>query len=176
MVRDRGAWLDEDGDLQVFVPGLMATGILVSICMFIWDGVKRFLPDVGRRQRAARVAMNTSGRVSDLVSVESGEAPAYARVQRVRRTRGIALLLAIGSLVTAAVISYLTVGIYMSGSGTLAGRGWTLSMGFGLAGAIAVAGLVWLTVALMDERLPAWLERTQMRWPIGVLPEPSEDA
>lgn len=176
MIRERGAWLDEDDGLQVFVPGLMATGILVSIGMFIWDAVKKFLPQFGRRQRAAHLATLSSGRVSDLASVELGEAPSVGHVDRVRRSRGSALLHAIGAFAVALVIAMTTFGAYAARTGTLGGRGWTLSMGLSVAGVALVVGLVWLLTALADERLPAWAEKAQTRWPIGVLPEPAEDA
>jgi hypothetical protein len=175
MVRDRARWLDEDGDLQVFVPGLMATGILVSICMLIWDGVKRFVPDLGARRRAARLRMHTTGRVNDLASIERGMPPAPMQVERVSRGRGRSLLLAIGALAAAGVSGFLTIAAYSTPGGSFSGRGWTLSMGLSLAGICAAFGTTWLCVALSDqENERAWLARARTRWPIGVLPSPDE--
>lgn len=172
---DGSSWFEEDDDLQVFVPGLMATGILVSIVMLLWDGVKRFLPDLGRRRRAARLSMQTSGRINDLVSIELGEAPSFTQVERVRRSRGAALLLAVVSSVSTATVSLMTLAAYQAGHGPLAGRGWTLTVGMSAAGAFGLLTTTWLFAALGSERLPAWVERAQGLWPVGALPEPSED-
>ena len=172
--RDRSSWFDEEADLQVFVPGLMATGILVSIGMFVWDAVHKLLPDVGKRRQAARLAQRASGRVSDLNSIEWGEVPTAARILRVRRTRGAALLWSIAAFIAAGAAAVMTWGAYSARTGSLAGRGWTLSMGFSVTGAFAVFGIIWLCAALLSEQLPSWLDKAQARWPIGVLPEPTE--
>ena len=173
MVRDRARWLDEDGDLHVFVPGLMATGILVSIGMFIWDGVRKFMPDVGARKRAARLTMNTNGRVNDLLAIERGLAPAPVRIQRVRRTRSSALIHAIGALVVAAAVGYMTFAAYTTEGTSFTGRGWTLSMGLSVTFTFAIFGIAWLCTALLEED-PRWVARAQTRWPIGALPELDE--
>lgn len=174
MRRAGPSWFEEDDDLQVFVPGLMATGILVSIGMLIWDGLKKFLPDVGRRQRAATLARRTSGRVNDLLSIGQGESPSFTKVERVRRARGPALLLASAAAVLAATISLLTIAAYQAEQGTLAGRGWTLTAGMSVAGAFGALATAWLFAALGNDPLPAWAERSQGCWPIGALPQPSE--
>lgn len=174
ITRREPRWFEEDGDLQVFVPGLMATGILVSVGMFVWDGVRKLFPDIGRRRQAARLTMRSAGRVNDLASIDAGEAPEPAHVARVRRTRSAALLLAISALAVGAAISVVTLAAYNSGEGTLAGRGWTLSMGFSVVAALVLSSAMWLCAALMGEQLPSWPHRAQARWPIGVLPEPTE--
>ena len=169
MVRDRARWLDEDGDLQVFVPGLMATGILVSVGMFIWDGVKQFLPDVGARKRAARLTMHSAGRVNDLMSIERGLAPTLPRIRRVRRSRGSALLLAVIALTAAATATFVTLAAFATEGTSFSGRGWTLSMGATVVFMFGVPGIAWLCSALLDDG-PRWVARAQTRWPIGALP------
>ena len=173
MVRDRARWLDDDGDLQVFVPGLMATGILVSVGMFVWDGVKKFLPDIGARKRAARLTMQSTGRVNDLVSIERGLAPTPVRIQRVRRSRGVALLLAIAAFAAASTAAYMTLMAFTIDGTSFSGRGWTLSMGMTVILLFAVPGVAWMCSALLDDG-PRWVARAETRWPIGSLPAVDE--
>jgi hypothetical protein len=175
MRRERGAWLDDDGDLQVFVPGLMATGILVSIVMLIWDGIKRFLPDLGRKQRAVTMAERTFGRVNDLASIELGDAPGRQRVGRVRRGRLASLCLAGVSWLASTGIAAVTFEAYNATSGRLAGRGWTLSIGLGLATVLATLGAIWMLSSLLSATSqPRWLRGAHERWPIGDLPDLTE--
>jgi hypothetical protein len=169
MVRDRARWLDDDGDLQVFVPGLMATGILVSVGMFIWDGVKKFLPDIGARKRAARLNMHSAGRVNDLMSIERGLAPTPVRIQRVRRSRTSALVLAMATLVTAATAAFVTFTAFSTEGTSFYGRGWTLSMGAAVVFMFGAPGVAWLCSAFLDDG-PRWVARAQTHWPIGSLP------
>jgi hypothetical protein len=173
VVRDRASWLDDDGELQVFVPGLMATGILVSIGMFIWDGVRKFMPDLGARKRAARLSMQTNGRVNDLVSIERGLPPAPVRIQRVRRTRGSALLLAVLAWTAALSIGFATLTAFTSEGTSFSGRGWTLSMGMSVMFTCGAFGIAWLYSALVKQG-PQWVTKAQTRWPIGMLPEIDE--
>lgn len=169
----RSFWLEDDGDLQVFVPGLMATGILVSIGMLVWDGIKRFVPDVGKRQRAARLAERSIGRVSDLISIREGDLPSVTRVSRTRRSRAACLARAGLSGVIAAAITTATLEAYAGPEGPLAERGWTLSVGLGVAGCFALGGFVWLLSGLLNANSrPAWLERVEGTWPFGDLPDP----
>ena len=166
-------WHDEDEGLQVFVPGLMATGILVSIGMFIWDGIKKFLPDMGGRQRAARLRKQTAGRVNDLTGIDRGVAPIPVHMERVRRSRGSALLLALGAFALAASVGFVTTVAYSGTGSSFSGRGWTLSMGGGVVVTSLLLGSTWLWSALVDNS-PAWLTRAQARWPIGGFPDIDE--
>lgn len=172
MNRRRSFWMEDDGDLQVFVPGLMATGILVSIGMLVWDGIKRFVPDVGRRQRAARLAERSSGRVSDLISIREGEVPSITRVPRARRSRVTCFVRAGLSWVIASGIATATLEAYAGPEGPLVERGWTLSVGLGVAGSFVLAGFVWLLSGALRTTRPAWLERVEHTWPFGDLPDP----
>lgn len=171
---ERRKWFDDDDGLGVFVPGLMATGILASIGMFVWDGVRRVIPDFGRRQRAATSALHTSGRVSDLTAVTLGQPPLATPTPRARRSRGIALLLALASFVAAGTLASLTLAAYLANEGRLAGRGWTLSAGFAVVAGFVTLGLVWLISALADERVPKWIAALNAHWPIGALPDPRD--
>jgi hypothetical protein len=171
----RQSWFDDDADLQVFVPGLMATGILVSIVMLIWDGIKRFIPDVGRRSRAARQAEMTSGRVNDLASIELGDVPLRERVQRSQRNRVKSLCLTVICGIASSGLAAGTFEVYNGTEGTLAHRGWTLSVGLGAAAVVAVLGLLWLLTAIVPQRAqPRWLQNAQTHWPIGDLPAATE--
>jgi hypothetical protein len=172
--RKRWTWLDEDDELGVFVPGLMATGILVSIGMLIWDGIRRFLPDLGRKQRAARSVGRVSGRMSDLASIEQNEPPSYVRVHRVRRSRRSALVLSACALTASAATFYIAFSAYHESEGPLAGRGWTLSTGLVAAGGFAWLCFAWLLSCLTSGPLPTWIETAHNRWPLGTLPQPGD--
>lgn len=170
----RWSWLDDGEDLQVFVPGLMATGILVSIGMLIWDGIKKVFPDVGSRQRAATSTERTLGRVRDLTSIETGESPAAVRVRRIRRSRGSSLRLALVALSVCGATIYMTLTTYSEGEGPLAGRGWTLSLGLMLAASFGLLAVGWLWSSSTSDRMPGWMETSHSRWPLGVLPKPDD--
>ena len=174
MRRNAYSWMDEDEDLQVFVPGLMASGILVSIGMLVWDGIKRAFPNLGSRARSAALVSNASGRLDDLLAVERGEVPQAMRVERVRRNRVRSLALAMLAAIATALTTMTTVYAYGAEEGTLAGRGWTLSFGLGLATVFAVLSGLWLASALWGGREPQWLASAHTHWPIGVLPEPAQ--
>jgi hypothetical protein len=68
----------------------------------------------------------------------------------------------------------LTLEAYNAEQGTLSGRGWTLTMGLGVASATALLGGLWLLSAIIAKREPRWLSQAQARWPVGVLPDPAE--
>jgi hypothetical protein len=62
--------------------------------------------------------------------------------------------------------------MYTARTGALSGRGWTLSVGLGVAGACAVFGTVALLLALTRGRSrQPWLLIAARRWPLGQLPE-----
>jgi hypothetical protein len=171
-MRGRDSMWDDDSDLQVFVPGLMATGILVSIGMLIWDGIKRVFPDVTGKQRYATRLARVNGRLSDLVSIESGEAPVPSYVRRVRRARLASIAMSTACWLVVASIAYITLAIYYESDGPLAGRGWTLSIGGAIASGFVWVAVISLTSALFARRQqPAWLDRVESHWPIGALPD-----
>jgi hypothetical protein len=173
MIRERSTWFDDEAELHVFVPGLMATGILVSVVMFVWDGAKKFLPDIGTRKRALRSRERAAGRVNDLMAVGGWVTPAAVRSPRVRRSRGAALALAASACIVAIGITSLTIAAYSTEGGSFSGRGWTLSMGLGAAGICVASATAWLCGALVEEG-PIWLQRAQTMWPIGTLPPPEQ--
>src|ERR687896_178713 len=143
----------ETGDLNVFVPGLMAAGILVSMAMLIADG-----------------------RVSDLESIGLGMAPVPKRIERIPRSAITSSALAFVSSTAAHGIARTTIGSYTARTGELAGRGWTLSIGLGLAGTFAIFGAVALMLALTRGRTHRpWLLIAARRWPLGQLPHPTQE-
>jgi hypothetical protein len=170
-------WLSDDADdgLHVFVPGLMVTGILVSMGMLISDGVKKVAPSRGHRARAIAIEKKVRGRIADLTSVGLGVAPAAARIDRVpRRRRKSALLAAVASAISVAIVS-MTIDVYEDSMGTLDHRGWTLTAGFLIAAIPAALGIAWLAGALYKSERPEWLRRLQGMWPIGELPDLTKD-
>jgi hypothetical protein len=173
MFRVRRADKFEMGDLNVFVPGLMAAGILASMAMLIADGAKKLWPSRGHRARVIELDRRAAGRVRDLESVGLGIAPVPKRVDRIPRNSIASSAIAFASLTVALGIARATIGMYTARTGELAGRGWTLSVGLGLAAAIAIFGSVALLLALTRGRARRpWLLIAAQRWPLGQLPQP----
>src|ERR687896_683789 len=166
----------ETGDLNVFVPGLMAAGILVSMAMLIADGAKKLLLSRGHRARLIELQRHAAGRVSDLESIGLGMAPVPKRIERIPRSAITSSALAFVSLTAALGIARTTIGSYTARTGELAGRGWTLSIGLGLAGTFAIFGAVALMLALTRGRTHRpWLLIAARRWPLGQLPHPTQE-
>ncbi|MGH2730497.1 MAG: hypothetical protein ACRDJI_07785 [Actinomycetota bacterium] len=155
----------------VFVPGLMVTGILVSMIMLAADGIKRLIPARGDKARALRMEMKVRGRVSDLASVGLGVDPVPPRIDRVPRSRVSAAGFALVSLSIAGLLIVATISAYTTPGSTLYKRGWTLSIGFGAAALPAIFGLLWLASALFGDEPPEWLRKAARHWPIGTLPD-----
>ena len=162
----------ELGDLNVFVPGLMAAGILVSMAMLIADGAKRLWPSRGRRARVIELNRRAAGRVRDLESIGLGIAPAPLRIERIPRSAIASSAIGFASLTVALGIARGAIGMYTARTGALSGRGWTLSVGLGVAGVCAIFGTVALLLALTRGRSrQPWLLVAARRWPLGQLPE-----
>lgn len=155
----------------VFVPGLMVTGILVSMIMLVADGIKRLMPARGQRARAVAMEIKVRGRVSDLASVGLGVDPVPPRIDRVPRSRLSSAALALVAFSITGLLIVATIGAYTTPDSTLNERGWTLSIGFGAAALPAIVGLVWLASALFGSTPPEWLQRATRYWPIGTLPD-----
>lgn len=162
----------ETGDLNVFVPGLMAAGLMMSMGMLIADASRRLWGARGKRARAIEMARRAAGRVSDLQSVPMGVAPVATKLIRIPRNALASGALALGSFAIAGVIARATVGAYSARTGSLAQRGWTLTGGLGVAGVVAVFGGLALLLALSrGYRRPAWLLTAARYWPLGQLPD-----
>jgi hypothetical protein len=166
----------ETGDLNVFVPGLMAAGILTSMAMLVADGAKRLWPSRGRRARAIELDRRAAGRVSDLLSVGLGTAPIPKRIDRIPRSAISSFAIAVVSMTAALGVARTTIGAYTARTGELSSRGWTLTVGLGVAGALALLGGVALLLALSrgHTRHP-WLLAAARRWPLGQLPDPTQE-
>jgi hypothetical protein len=165
----------ETGDLNVFVPGLMAAGLMMSMGMLIADASRRLWGTRGKRARTIELARRAAGRVSDLQSVGIGVAPIATKLIRIPRNAVASGALALGSFATAVAITRTTVGAYSARTGSLAHRGWTLTGGLGLAGAFALLGAIALLLALSARyKRPAWLLAAARYWPLGQLPDPNK--
>jgi hypothetical protein len=173
LVPRRVFWVteDEDAGLNVFVPGLMVTGILVSMIMLVADGIKRLMPARGEKARAVEMELKVRGRVTDLTSVALGNDPVPPRIDRVPRSRAASAGLALVFLSIAGLLIVATISAYTTPDTTLYERGWTLSIGFGAAALPAVFGLLWLVSVIFGDNPPEWLRRAARHWPVGTLPD-----
>jgi hypothetical protein len=161
----------EDEGPNVFVPGLMAAGILLSIVMLAADAAKWLWPSRGERARGARIAHKLQGRINDLESVALGTAPKPFRVKREPRGVVVSIALAIASFAATHEIFFATIRVYGARTGSLAQRGWTLSGGFFFASVCASIGvLAMLNVISPAGRRPRWLASVNSNWLLGRIP------
>lgn len=169
-------WFTDDAEdgLNVFVPGLMVTGIIVSMVMLVSDGIRRLIPSRGKKARAVRIELRSMGRIRDLTSVGLGVAPTPPRIERVARSRVSAFVLAAAALAVAGILTVATVGAYTSPGTTLYERGWTLSFGLGLAAVPALIGILTLLSAVFRAEGPEWVRAATRHWPVGTLPHVDE--
>lgn len=172
----RPSWLaDEDGGVNVLVPGLMGAGILASFAMLVSDALRRVFLSLGGRAWAARLAVRAAGRVRDLESVRHGLAPVPAAVDRVPRGRLASLVLATVALAAAATILSTTVAVYRAGGEGALGRPlWNLSGGILLGSALAAAAAVWAAAAITGPGHAGWVRAASRWWPLGALPADPE--
>jgi hypothetical protein len=164
----RPGWLTEDQDgTNVFIPGLMGAGLLVSVGMLLADGVRRLDPLRTRAARERAILAYAEGRVRDLHAVAIGTTPvpprlAYAPRSRAARltTGGIAL-----GLATAAV--WWSIAMYHSTGSVLSDRAWTVGAGVLVGLALALPGLVLLASGALGRAAPGWLTHLAGRPPLG---------
>ncbi|MGH9026147.1 MAG: hypothetical protein ACRDWD_08530 [Acidimicrobiia bacterium] len=161
-------WLTEDQDgTNVFVPGLMGAGLLVSMAMLAADGFRRLDPFRAEATRERATQAHAEGRVRDLHAVASGTTATPPRFTRDPRGRPVSLtggVLALGLAVAAVWWSFV---IYNSTGSVLSDRGWTLGGGGLIALALAGPGLVLLASGLLGSATPDWLTRLATRPPLG---------
>jgi hypothetical protein len=133
-------------------------------------------PSRGRRARAIELDRRAAGRVSDLLSVGLGTAPIPKRIDRIPRRAISSFAIAVVSMTAALGVARTTIGAYTARTGELSSRGWTLTVGLGVAGALALLGGVALLLALSRGRTRhPWLLAAARRWPLGQLPDPTQE-
>lgn len=164
-------------DHAVFLPALMAVGILVSGAIIVADWISGLLPsrEVRRRQMVTRHALAVVRRIAATTGAEVAVLPLAQRVARARRF----YLIAAGAF---AALGVLTVrfgeDLYSEPFGWLEANPWTLALGYGLGGflvGLAVVTLVPAVATLQSGRVVrALVEHTWLGKP-ALPPEDPRD-
>lgn len=132
----------------VFVPALMAVGLLVSGAIVIFDWVSALLPSrsAWRRQQIARDALGVVSRVAAASGVDVQTLPIRRRVQRDR-------IVYVGFFCLFGVLGMLLVqfgeDLYEEPIGLLHANPWSLAIGYGIGGTFLLVAVVSLIPALV---------------------------
>lgn len=156
--RAESGWADDAGDLNVFVPGLMGAGILISGVILISDGVRHLLPSRGVRRRI-NVVRGVRRIVVDLAEAAGIEIAERNLVRRERRSPWLYLAGALFSLPLATLAARWGFNAYSSTGSSLEGNGIAIVYGLVAAGALAAFGLVSLVLMIpgLDVAPVRWL-------------------
>jgi hypothetical protein len=165
--RDPG-WLTEDQDgTNVFVPGLLGAGLLISMVMLVSDGLRRIDPLRAQAARERETMAHAEGRVRDLHAVVSGREAEPPRFAYEPRGRFATLIGGLVAVALAVAVVWWSIGIYHGTGSVLNDRGWTIGGGVLVALILAFPGLLLLSSGLLGTAEPEWLKRLAARPPLG---------
>lgn len=154
--------------LAVFVPALMAVGLLVSATIVIADWVSGLFPSrsVWRKQQVARDAL---GSVSRIAAAVGTDVQTREIQRRVRRTRTAYVLAAAIFSVLGVIVVQFGQDLYEEPIGLLHANPWSLAIGYGLGGFLLVVALLSLVPAVVTLQpgrvVRALVERTWLGKP-----------
>jgi len=144
---------DEYAGMNVFVPGLMGAGILMSAGLLVGDGIKRLFPSSGTRRR-----VEVTRGVQSVVAGVAAAAGVVVEEQNIsrRRTRSVSFY-ALGAIVLGA-IAVLAVAkgiVEYNGEGVFEGNAIAIVFGSSL-GAVAggLAAVFAILSVVRDRRIP----------------------
>jgi hypothetical protein len=162
-----------DERTNVFVPGLMGAGILLSGAILISDGVRRLLPSQGVRRRL-NVVHGVRRIIVDLAEAAGMEIEERNLLRRERRTSWLYLLMSAVTLPLAFLVGRWGFNAYNSVGSSLEGNAMAIFYGMFVAVVLGAVGLVGITLwfpRLDPPRSVAWLvDRTAL----GRLTEPPD--
>jgi hypothetical protein len=160
----------------VFVPALMAVGILVSGAVVAAEWVAGLLPSraIRRRQAVAHDALGTVARVADVIDADVSLFSFAQRQARARRAYVFAAIVFAG-------LGLLTVrfgvDMYVDPLGWLYDDEWMLVVGYGIGGFLLLIGLVSLVPAAVSLQsavvVRALIEKTWLGKPVPPPDDPS---
>jgi hypothetical protein len=154
--------------LAVFVPALMAVGLLVSATIVVADWVSGLFPSrsVWRRQQVTRDAL---GSVSRIAAAIGTDVRLVEIRRRVRRTRTAYVTAAALFFLLGLVAVQFGQDLYEEPIGLLHANPWSLAIGYGLGGFLVVVALVSLIPAVVTLQrgrvVRALVERTWLGKP-----------
>lgn len=156
-------WAGKGDGLNVFVPGLMGAGILLSGAILVSDGVRKLLPSRGVR-RKLNVARGVRRIVADMAEAADMTIEERNLMCRERRSAWLYLLVTVTSVPAAVVVARWGFNAYSSSGSSLEGNAMAIFYGLIAAAVLASVGLVTATLVfprLDPPRRVGWLlERT----------------
>jgi len=169
MLRPREpGWLTEDQEgTNVFIPGLMGAGLLVSMAMLVADGIRKVDPLRSQATRERAVALHAEGRARDIAAVPTGHHAEPPKLEYERRGRLTSVIAGVIGLVVAVAVVWWSITIYYGTGSVLSDRGWTVGGGVLIALLLAVPGFVLLASGASGRAAPAWLARLSQRPVLG---------
>jgi hypothetical protein len=163
-----------DEAANVFVPGLMGAGILLSGAILISDGVRRLLPSQGVRRRL-NVVHGVRRIIVDLAEAAGMEIEERNLIRRERRTSWLYLLMSAVTFPLAFLVGRWGINAFSSTGSSLEGNAMAIYYGMFAAtvlGAVGLVGLTLLVPRLNPPRPVAWLIA---RTALGQLIEPPDE-
>lgn len=166
-------WAEMPEGLNVFVPGLMGAGILLSAVILVSDGVRKLLPNRGVRRRL-KVVLAVRRIVVDVAEAAGIDVEERNLVRRERRPAAVYLLVAFVALPLAVLVARWGFNAYSSSGSALEGN--AMAIFYGMVGALAVGlpGLVSLWLSMPRLRPPQAVNWLVRRTPFGRLSAPPE--
>ncbi len=147
---DGGEWAGEGDGLNVFVPGLMGAGILLSGAILVSDGVRKLLPSRGIRRRL-NVVRGVRRIVVDMADAAGISIEEHNLELRERRSVWLYILVTVTTLPLATVVGRWGFNAYNSTGSALEGN--AIAIGYGISAAIVLASVGLLTATLLVPRL-----------------------
>ena len=162
-------WIDDtEKGTNVFVPGIMGAGVLLSMGILISDGINRIRGDNGKRRERGLIA----GYIADdvLSSIHRTDTTDPARGLRRRRT----YLIASVAFITLAI--YGLIGSFWNyinpvDDGWVEDVAWVWAVSLVTVTAMLSVGLLLGYLGLRHPDLPPWARRFLVRTPIGKTPD-----
>ena len=154
----RGEWAEDGGDMNVFVPGLMGAGILISGAILVADGVRHLLPSRGVRRRL-NVMRGVRRIVVDLADAAGIEIAERNLIHRRARSRWLYLSVAMGAVALAVIAARWGFNAFNSSGSSLEGNAMAVFYGLVVAASVGSAGLVALALAAVgpQSRVLRWV-------------------
>ena len=128
----RGEWAEDGGDMNVFVPGLMGAGILISGAILVADGVRHLLPSRGVRRRL-NVMRGVRRIVVDLADAAGIEIAERNLIHRRARSRWLYLSVAMGAVALAVIAARWGSNAFNSSGSSLEGNAMAVFYGLVVA-------------------------------------------
>lgn len=163
-------WIDDtEKGTNVFVPGIMSAGVLLSLGIVIADFVNKVRGDEGARRQRELVASYVTGDVLRSIHREE-EIPVEAGL-RSRRTYFLLAFFFVGLGIYGFIGSFWNY-INPIDDGWVEDIGWVFSVSLIAVTGLLSVGFVLLWIVFRYPDIPSWARPFVARTPIGSAPDP----